>query len=144
MDNIVWNDKYNIGIPEIDEQHKRIVTMINDLVNDLVPENIFDTVMKMSKYADDHFDLEEKLMFQCDCDQSHAHRNQHLYFRQKTSELAGLDYTTGKHTLDAFSYLCEWFINHIMTVDMEYRHCFQTAFESIAAEEAKKQNIADE
>ncbi len=124
MDSIKWRDEFNIGVPEIDEQHQRLVKMINALAGDMDPANIFDTVMQMSKYADDHFEIEEEMMFRGKCDKLHEHKHQHNLFRQKVSELAGLDYTVEGHDLDAFNYLCQWLVNHILTVDVNYKYCF--------------------
>ena len=129
MESIKWRDEYNIDIPEIDEQHQRLVGMINSLATNSEPGNIFDTVMHMSKYADDHFELEENIMLRCGCDALNEHREQHLQFRQRVSELAGLDYTTGEHSLDAFTYLCNWLINHILKMDMQYKDCFKSNFQ---------------
>ena len=128
MGNISWRKEYNTGIPEIDEQHQQLVEMINSLANNSEPVNIFDNVMHMSKYADDHFELEENIMLRCGCDALKEHREKHLQFRQKVSELAGLDYTTGEHKLDAFTFLCNWLINHILTMDMQYKDCFVSNF----------------
>lgn len=130
MDSIKWRDEFNIGIPKIDEQHQRLVKIINDLAANINPENIFDTVMQMSKYADEHFEMEEDMILGCCPDQLKEHREQHLIFRQKTSELAGLDYTKGEHSLDAFNYLCQWLANHILTVDMKYKYCFISGYKN--------------
>lgn len=135
MNKLEWRDEFNIGVPAIDKQHKKLVGMINALADNLEPTNIFDTVMEMSQYADEHFDYEEQMMFRCGCDQLHEHKQQHLLFRQKTSELAGQDYTNGQHDLDAFNYLCEWLINHILTMDVNYKYCFLAEYKREQEEE---------
>jgi len=123
MNKLEWQPELQIGISAIDLQHQSLVEMINGLADNLAPGNVFDAVMQMYRYAEEHFTLEEELMRKCGYVQLQQHQKQHNLFKEKTIELAGLDYTLKENNLEVFRYLCDWFINHILHVDMEYKDC---------------------
>jgi len=123
MDQIVWTEKFSVGIPEIDEQHQQLIGMINSLAVHHDLANIFDAIMDMYSYASEHFSYEEQMMQRCGYKALGGHRLAHKSFIEKTTELAGQDYSKGDHNLDLFVYLCDWLIDHILTMDMAYRKC---------------------
>lgn len=121
VDRIVWKKEFSVGIPEIDDQHKQLVGMINDLAETHDAEHIFDAVMRMYKYADEHFYAEEEMMRRNNYPLIDKHIAAHNAFKRKTSDLAALDYTHPENELTAFVFLCDWLINHILTMDMQYK-----------------------
>ena len=63
MEKIIWDEGFSVGVRDLDEQHKRIVTVVNTLI-DMIDtkvdsEIISDTLTKMTQYASDHFKTEE-------------------------------------------------------------------------------------
>jgi len=78
--------------------------------------------MKMYAYADEHFDMEEEIMRHIDYPDIAKHIEAHNLFRQKTTELAGLDYTQPDNDLAVFKFLNKWFIDHILKMDMAYKN----------------------
>jgi diguanylate cyclase (GGDEF)-like protein/hemerythrin-like metal-binding protein len=59
-----WNENFETGIQEVDEQHKTLVILLNKLANSLTQEKIAkveDTFSQLAKYADYHFKSEEKI-----------------------------------------------------------------------------------
>jgi len=128
MNRINWKDEFNIGIPEIDQQHQSLMEMINTLITNFTPEATSKAVQQMVKYADNHFQLEEALMTRYGYDQLNEHKEQHLIFRQKVSELAKLDFTKVKNSMETFNYLCAWLTDHILTMDLRYKDCFLSAY----------------
>lgn len=66
MSAIHWNGHFELGLPEIDAQHQRLVTLINGLALALsdaraLPE--VDALLdRLHVYADEHFRLEEAMM----------------------------------------------------------------------------------
>lgn len=59
-----WNENFETFIPEIDEQHKRLVLLLNKLANNLTEEKtleIEETFNELAAYADFHFKSEEKV-----------------------------------------------------------------------------------
>lgn len=59
-----WNDNFNTGIKQIDEQHQVIVSLLNKLANHLTQDEeleIENTFNELAKYADFHFKCEEAI-----------------------------------------------------------------------------------
>jgi hemerythrin len=63
---IEWEDKFSVGISIIDEEHKKLIGLLNKVVfakghNDN-PEEIREVLRKMINYAITHFATEETYM----------------------------------------------------------------------------------
>jgi len=66
MNKITWKDEYSIGHEEIDDQHKKIVELINELDESDSPEITTSIISKVNGYVRHHLDYEEQLFFvQC-------------------------------------------------------------------------------
>ncbi|MFC2104815.1 hemerythrin domain-containing protein, partial [Bacteroidota bacterium] len=66
MEIIKWSDDYSVGINEIDNQHKGLVIIINELFN-LISEgkskNKLEEIFNhLTDYTKKHFTAEEKMM----------------------------------------------------------------------------------
>ena len=61
-----WKDSYSVNVKSIDEQHKKLVSIINELNNAMLYEKGRSVIGKVLKdlvdYTVSHFDYEEKLM----------------------------------------------------------------------------------
>ena len=81
MDKIIWNNSYSVGVQELDEQHKKIVKMLNKLIEmkdtRVDSEIISNTLIEMKKYASEHFETEEKLMNEYNYPDYLLHKKQH-------------------------------------------------------------------
>ena len=66
MEKITWSDKFSVGVLELDEQHKKIIELINELdVNmNLSPrsEKLHNILGRIIIYAQKHLDFEESLL----------------------------------------------------------------------------------
>lgn len=90
---IPWSESFEIGIKEIDDQHKYLVKLINDCGNKYTStleesdiENIFVELLDYAKY---HFSSEEYYWNTSYIDKARAleHHNQHESFIVELSEL---------------------------------------------------------
>lgn len=61
-----WKERYSVGIPVLDAQHKQLFRMSDQLDGDLKQglrsEEIEETLVHMGEYATRHFQMEEKYM----------------------------------------------------------------------------------
>lgn len=124
-----WLPAYSVGITEIDEQHKRLVAMINELHEGMSAqkgrETLVSVVNGLTEYADEHFAFEEKYMQKFNYNDFIAHKRQHDAFREKVGKFR--DGVVGKKlfvSLDMMDYLKDWLVTHIQGSDMLYMDCF--------------------
>ncbi len=134
-----WNDDYNLGIQEIDDQHKQLFGMINRLCVALaedgnprtfmgkgVQDNITEEILgEMTEYASTHFFVEEKYFQKFQYEKTQEHMAQHELFRLKVDSLK-TELANGKESvaLETLAYLSNWFVEHILHFDREYVECF--------------------
>ncbi len=122
---INWNDSYSVGNTEMDEQHKKLIAIINKLFKSFKEGNaqeiLHDILQEMIDYANFHLNSEEKLMFKYNYPQKEEHEKLHQSFRDKTSELKNLLNSSSKDAhYKMIEYLKTWWTNHILVEDMKY------------------------
>lgn len=122
---IKWNDKLNVGIGIIDEQHKILVEMINnfyDGINDKSnDELISDLITKMKDYTIVHFSTEEELLKKHGYSDYDNHKKQHDAFVLKVQDLEKR-FKDGTIILsfEITKFLKDWLLDHIQGTDMKY------------------------
>ena len=129
---ISWLNVYNTGISKIDEQHKKLVNMINDLELAKGKENesqiLRDVFYQLVDYTHYHFTQEEILMNEAEYPRTAAHKQQHKeLIDQIVSMLESLK--TGKLIMGEklMSMLKDWLITHILGYDKEFGLYYKTA-----------------
>ncbi len=83
-----WNDNFKMGIDEIDEQHKKLIELLNNLANILTQEEsveIQSAFLELAQYAQYHFESEEAIWEKSlkDSDLVIAHKKSHDSFLPK-------------------------------------------------------------
>ncbi len=122
---IKWDDKFLTGVSEADNQHKKLVKLINELYDTMKQgkeQNIIGKIIdELAKYAIVHFSTEEKLMQKYGYPGLANHKREHEIFIQKVEEFKK-EQAEGKITLSikVLNFLKDWLINHIMGTDKEY------------------------
>ena len=123
MTHIKWNDSFDTGIELIDFQHRKIVSMINDLHSSSANnehEVIDDVLKRMREYVAEHFTFEEELMYAADYLYTEAHIKLHQRF------LGRLDGMTQQHksgegiSTELSEFLSTWLTHHIGHEDKDY------------------------
>lgn len=122
---VEWISKFNLGINEIDEQHIKLVGMMNKICSALNEgeENkvIAGVIKEIWDYAHYHFELEEKYFDEFHYEKAEAHKAWHRTFYKKVEELAKeFDEGIKSVSLDTIAFLGGWFIDHTQTFDREY------------------------
>jgi hemerythrin len=129
MNKIEWSDKFSVGISLLDEQHKRLIDMINRLIEfhniASLSENIIETLRSMSMYALTHFEYEEKIMIDYSYPDYTSHKEQHEEFKKKVASF----YSATPISVDVLNanvveYLKSWLIYHILKEDMKYKRFY--------------------
>ena len=120
---LVWQDDLNTGIEVIDQQHRRIVEMLNHLYNaqrSMERTVVGEVIDELVDYTLSHFAFEEELMEEAGYAFCAAHKRVHEVFVKRVSEYrmrfqAGEDITDELRTM-----LSRWLFNHIRNDDRAY------------------------
>ncbi|MCW3804255.1 bacteriohemerythrin [Plebeiibacterium marinum] len=122
---IKWNESYNLNIKIIDEQHKKLVDMINEfyleIQNKSSNELIGDLIKKMKEYISFHFKTEEELLERSGYKNLLEHKVKHKEFTDKVANLEER-FLNGRMVLsfEITNFLKDWLITHIQKSDKDY------------------------
>ena len=119
MQNQKWDTKYATGIDKIDDDHKKLIMLINKIFN-LIVRGKYDlgdyneVLNSLSSYVTAHFAYEEALMLENGYPNRDEHILDHKRFLKKISAL------DREHlTIDILSFLKVWLLTHIAVVDSD-------------------------
>jgi hemerythrin-like metal-binding protein len=125
---IQWSDSYCIGLAEIDDQHKTLIDLMNDLwkaitVNASV-QDCEKILQRLEHYTVAHFGAEETMMRTIAYPDFDAHQAAHQQF-VKRLQAETLRLRQGeKLSLDILHFLRDWLVNHILVNDKAYAAYF--------------------
>jgi hemerythrin-like metal-binding protein len=130
MEIITWRDTFSVQVPSIDEQHKKLVELINDLYNKFyegIDNQYLETLFsELEKYAVYHFDYEERFMELYGFKGYKEHKQEHESFKKKIGDYKqSLDAGKTKDIIDLVTFLKDWLLKHIMGTDQKYAPLFQ-------------------
>lgn len=120
-----WNKNFDTGILVIDEQHKNLVSLLNQLANHLAYQSDIPTLNSVFKqltdYAAYHFQTEESLWHQFfpESDLELKHKEIHSSFMTEVLRLKQEEKTTPLEQVieDILSFLIHWLVFHILDSD---------------------------
>jgi hemerythrin len=120
-----WKEEYSVGVREIDEQHKRLVAMVNDIHVALAAgkgKDILGEILeKLIAYTQSHFVSEEALMAKYDYADLPSHKVAHVKMTKKVLELyKEFAQSDVKHSIEVARFLQQWLNKHILETDMKY------------------------
>jgi hemerythrin len=125
MASLTWNDKFSVNIKEIDEQHKRLLTLVGNLHAAMLEgqgkQELGKVLGGLVSYTATHFATEERLMKAHGYPEYEEHRQIHQRMTQKVLDIQK-QYQDGKIniTLDTMKFLEDWVAKHIMGTDKKY------------------------
>lgn len=117
-----WEDQYNTGIDEIDQDHQALVKLINDLYEAMQDGSggalLLPIFSALKHYTETHFAREERFMTECDAPDLEKHLNEHKQMVAKLAELESR-HRNGEAaiSLQALTFLRDWLQSHICVVD---------------------------
>lgn len=129
MKKINWSPEYSVGVGRIDEQHKRIILMLNRIIDaeDVTTGSVIisELITQMTAYAQEHFKAEEDLMSEYGYPLFDQHKQNHIQYRKKVVDLCSavpIDTPVVPEVIRNF--LVQWWQNHILQEDMAYKTFF--------------------
>jgi len=125
---IEWDDKFSVGVQGIDEEHKKLI----DIINKAAVTNKFKkirvvlaTLDEMINYAGYHFLTEETYMVGSDYPEYLFHRNEHIGFTDKVIDFQNRVVSGDSQVVnEAQEFLKQWLVNHIQETDSRYTDWF--------------------
>jgi hemerythrin len=122
---IDWNDTYSVGVVKIDNQHKRLVQIINELSDAMGAgkgKDVLGNVLKeLITYVNTHFKTEEEMMVQFGYQEYENHRYEHEKLTDEVKRFFD-DYQAGKALLSVqiMNFLRSWLMDHIVVKDKKF------------------------
>ncbi|MEQ8187272.1 MAG: bacteriohemerythrin [Candidatus Eremiobacterota bacterium] len=122
---ITWDDSYSVSVKQLDDEHKKLVVMINELHEAMQVgrgKEMLSTILgRMINYVGTHFSNEEKYMEKFSYPDYEVHKQEHNDFVKKTLEFQQ-NFNDGKMglSIEVMFFLKEWLLNHIKGSDQQY------------------------
>jgi hemerythrin-like metal-binding protein len=124
-----WDDTYSVNVGEIDEQHQKLVGMLNDLHEAMERGKDKDTLQEilfgLFEYADEHFEVEEKYFEEFGYEDAVPHKKQHRTFITRVNNMKqGLASGSETRSMEVMEFMKTWLQGHIKGSDQKYSMCF--------------------
>lgn len=125
---VTWTAALSVGIPSVDTQHQKLVSLLNDLYAAVVAlrgqDQVAAALTAMTAYSREHFSFEERWMAQAAYPEEKMHRAAHIAFVEYADraerKLRGGEFVS---SVELLAFLQDWLTNHIMNVDRRYCAC---------------------
>jgi hemerythrin len=124
---MTWTPKLSVGVAVLDEDHKKLVGMVNELYDAMQAghgkESLGPILDRLVDYTKVHFAREEKLFGQTGYPEAVPHKQQHDALTRQVLDVqrkyaAGAAATV---SLEVMHFLRDWLIKHIQGTDQKYR-----------------------
>lgn len=125
----VWDEKYSVGVRELDSQHKTLVDMLNELFEAMQASKANDViggiVKRLVDYTKTHFATEERYMQQHGYPDLASQKAEHAKFAEQVMAFKN-DFDSGKVSISVTvtSFLKNWLVQHISGSDKKYAPFF--------------------
>jgi len=122
---MTWTDDLSVGVRLIDEQHKVLLGLINELHAGMRARKsdavLVGVVERLKEYTVKHFGQEEEYFDRYGYSETKAHKEIHAKLvRQVLDFEAALKSGKAKVTMDIMRFLKDWLVKHIMGTDKKY------------------------
>jgi hemerythrin len=124
---MTWTNEMSVGVKVLDEDHKKLVEMLNQLNDGIIAGQrraaLELVIGKMADYTNVHFAREERFFAQTGYPGGDAHKMEHEHLRRRVLNLQ-MRFESGQSldlSMEVLNFLKKWLTNHIQGSDMEYR-----------------------
>lgn len=122
---ITWSDSLSVKVKQFDDQHKKLVDMVNQLFDAMKTgkgnQVMGDILKQLIAYTQTHFAAEERLMKQYGYPDFEAHKKEHNALVMQVLDLQK-QFQEGKAVLtqNVMTFLRDWLSRHIQGDDKKY------------------------
>lgn len=122
---VEWGDEYVLGIEELDNHHKWLISLLNksyDAYKSAVSAESLATVLKeLIDYSTYHFEAEEYWMVKHSYPKLAEHKVEHDRFSEKVIALQNqFSRNAASLSVKLFLFLANWLRTHILELDADY------------------------
>lgn len=122
MKDIVWSEILSVGFDDIDDDHRKLVGIFNELNRAVTKgepaEYLAATLEELINCTVWHFSHEDRLMIKHGYDEIDAHRAEHRELIESAKEMQRMLLQAGGAVADEqIIYLERWLTAHILTTD---------------------------
>lgn len=124
-ENQSWSNTLFLGIPEIDNQHKLFISLLDKASSINMETDKKETILplleELHQYSVYHFNAEEELMRKANAPDMDRHIKQHELFKKKCNEfIVAYNYNNKMLAAEMLLFMRKWLIIHISDVDRNY------------------------
>lgn len=125
MATIEWNNSLATNIPQIDNEHKKLIVLINKVSEAMKDskgnEIMLEVMTELLNYTQNHFRSEEQYMARIKYPKLAEHKEVHKFVTQQVLDLYN-QVKEGKFvsSVKISNLLKDWISSHILKVDMHY------------------------
>ncbi len=122
---IQWSDSLIVNFDKIDDQHKKLILIMNEFHGTLYSKNSArkekETLVELIDYTKYHFSTEKKLMLENDYPSMDEHLDRHKEFVKKLFELCERRQIQKIEVIrEILVFLMDWIVTHIMEDDKKF------------------------
>ena len=123
---VEWTERLSVGVTSIDDQHKKLVSLINQLHDGMLSgkgREILSSVLKgLIDYTTTHFKYEEDIFVRTGYPDAAAHKAAHADLVRQVKEIERKLDQAGPATLTikTMNFLKDWLTSHIQGEDKRY------------------------
>ena len=131
MSKITWNESFSVGVNILDEQHHKIIDLINRFIEQetqAFDREILESILsELIEYGFEHLKLEEAMLEEHDYPDFQKHKHEHLLYVQKVTNSAKRKKSLNEDEfIELGEFLNQWWSDHILEEDMKYRPFFES------------------
>ncbi len=120
-----WNDKLSVQVPEMDQQHKKLIAIINELHEAMskrrAAEVISGIITRLVDYTKTHFGDEERFLQRVNYPKLQAQKSSHVRFVERINQFkAEYEKNNAVSAPEVMLFLKNWLTGHIQHDDAEY------------------------
>lgn len=125
MKPLEWTDSLSLGIETIDAEHRKLVSLSNDLIASVRTGNkdkIKKCFQQLREYTVVHFNNEEQYMEQIRYPDMSSHKQEHIELKNRVKQYQESLYRYADvDPRDVQEFIKHWLIDHVIYTDMNIK-----------------------
>lgn len=124
-----WDDSLSVGVRSLDQQHQKLIDMINQLHDAMkerkAKEQLSSIIKGLVDYTTRHFADEERYFDKFNYPDAAAHKQDHQKFVKEVQDFkTKFEKENLALSIQIMNFLKDWLVKHIKGADQKYKKCF--------------------